>query len=451
MNRFAGVINFFSVQDWALEARLLRWLTMLWLTIGLVVLFSASFPVADAEVGDGARYFKVQILWIFVGLLMSRWITRHPLRLIMQFSGLGLFVCLGLIIATHIPSMGVTVNGATRWLPLGPFLIQPSELLKPFLILQSARLFGQWHRFRVSTRWLWLGVFAICLIAILIQPNLSTTAVCGFTLWLIAWASGRPYKHLFITAGAGALAAVMSISIKAYQRERIISFLDPWAQASDNGYQLVQSLYAIGSGGLWGTGFGMGQQKLGYLPIQYTDFIFSVYAEEFGFVGAVMLLLFLAVFSTVALLVALKAKSSVNRLIAIGCMVLLVGQSLINIGVATGSLPTTGLPFPMMSYGGSSMMSSLIIAGLLIRVAREAHEADIVAMTEQPMRPRRHRPGSRRRRHEQPQQEATAAEHTPAQKKRVRRHTRTGIRPEVTLEPKLSRKPSRKRKRIQSL
>lgn len=427
---------------------------MLWLLIGLVVLFSASFPVADAEVGDGARYFKVQMVWILVGLIMSRWITRHPLRLVMRFSGLGLFVCLGLIAATHIPGLGVTVNGATRWLPLGPFLIQPSELLKPFLILQSARLFGSWQRFRNQSRWLWLGVFTLCLMAILAQPNLSTTAVCGITLWLIAWASGRPYHHLLLTAGGGVLAAVLSVSIKTYQRERIISFLDPWSQASDNGYQLVQSLYAIGSGGLWGTGFGMGQQKLGYLPIQYTDFIFSVYAEEFGFIGAVMLLVFLAVFSTVALLVALKARSSVNRLIAIGCMVLLVGQSLINIGVATGSLPTTGLPFPMMSYGGSSMMSSLVIAGLLIRVAREAHEADIVAMTEQPIRPRKYRPGSRRRRHEQPPQQEAGTTPSPAQKTprrshplRVRRSPKQSPPVPQTTQPKPNRKPRPRRTR----
>ncbi|MEM6253427.1 MAG: FtsW/RodA/SpoVE family cell cycle protein [Cyanobacteria bacterium P01_D01_bin.156] len=445
LNRFAGVINFFSVQDWALEARLLRWLTMLWLFVGLVVLFSASYPVADAEVGDGAHFFKVQILWIIVGLLISRWVTRTSLRLIMQFSGLGLFTCLGLILATHIPGLGVEVNGAIRWLPLGPFLIQPSELLKPFLILQSARLFGRWHRFKPGARWLWLGVFTTCLLAILIQPNLSTTAVCGITLWLIAWASGRPYFHLLMTAGAGTLAAVLSVSIKTYQRERIISFLDPWSQASDLGYQLVQSLYSIGSGGLWGTGFGMGQQKLGYLPIQYTDFIFSVYAEEFGFVGAVMLLLFLAVFSTVALLVALKAKSSVNRLIAIGCMVLLVGQSLINIGVATGSLPTTGLPFPMMSYGGSSMLSSLAVAGLLIRVAREAHEADIVAMTEQPVKPRRYRPGGRRRRHGQ--QPPVSPTPQPPTKRILRRRPPSHIQPDGVSEPKLSSVTSRRRSR----
>ncbi|NEP16466.1 MAG: FtsW/RodA/SpoVE family cell cycle protein [Leptolyngbya sp. SIO4C1] len=380
LSRFTPIINFFSVRDWALEARLLRWLTILWVSVGLVVLFSASYPVADAEVGDGARYFKIQIVWILIGFIASRWITRHPLRQLMRQSGIFLLLCLGLILATHIPGLGVTVNGATRWLPLGPFLIQPSELLKPFLVLQGAQLFGRWQRLDNRTRLLWLGLFAICLVSILAQPNLSTTAVCGITLWLIALAAGLPYRQLMLTAGSGLMAAVISVSLKTYQRDRIISFLNPWADPDNNGYQLIQSLLAIGSGELWGTGYGLSQSKMGYLPIQYTDFIFSVYAEEFGFIGCMMLLLFLAVYSTVALIVAMKARSPVHRLVVIGCMVLLVGQSLVNIGVASGALPTTGLPFPLVSYGGSSMVSSLAMAGILVRVAREAQEADVVTM-----------------------------------------------------------------------
>jgi cell division protein FtsW len=387
----ASLTHIFSVKDWALEARLLRWLTLLWLCIGLVILFSASYPVA-VEAGDGARYFKIQILWVLVGLLLSRWITRHPLQYMIRISGWCLFLCLGLICLTHIPGLGVNVNGATRWLPLGPFLIQPSEFLKPCLVLQAAQLFGQWPRFSVRTRLLWLGVFGLCLLSILAQPNLSTTAVCGITLWLIALASGVPYRALMWTAGGGLFAAVLSVSTKAYQRERIISFLNPWADPADSGYQLIQSLLAIGSGGLWGSGFGLSQQKLFYLPIQYTDFIFSVYAEEFGFIGSIMLLLFLAVYSTVALMVVLKSQSPVHRLIGIGCTVLLVGQSLINIGVASGALPTTGLPFPLVSYGGSSMIASLVTAGLLIRVAREAREADVVTLPKPS--PRRQMPAS---------------------------------------------------------
>jgi cell division protein FtsW len=377
-NAISGITQFFSVRGWALEARLLRWMTLLWLCVGMVVLFSASYPVANDEFGDGARYFKIQLIWVIVGLFMSRWITRHPLHKMMQLSGFLLLICMLMVMATHIPGVGVSVNGATRWLPFGPFLLQPSELMKPFLVLHSAQLFGKWHKLTLQTRLVWLGIFTSGLLLILSQPNLSTTAVCGITLWLVALAAGIPYRQLMLTAGTGLLAAVLSVSIKSYQRDRIISFIDPWADPSENGYQLIQSLLAIGSGGAGGTGYGLSAQKLFFLPIQYTDFIFSVFAEEFGFIGCIMLLLFLAVYSTVALMVALQAKKTVHRLVAIGCMVLLIGQSLVNIAVATGTLPTTGLPFPLFSYGGSSMIASLVTAGILIRVARESRDADVI-------------------------------------------------------------------------
>lgn len=201
------------------------------------------------------------------------------------------------------------------------------------------------------------------------------------TIWLIAWAAGLPYRQLAITAGTGLTAVVLSAAVNSYQRDRLLFFLNPWADAAGNGYQLIQSLLAIGSGGLLGTGYGLSAQKLYFLPIQYTDFIFSVFAEEFGFIGCFMLLLFLAVYSTVALMVAIQAKKTVHRLVAIGCMVLLVGQSLVNIGVATGTMPTTGLPFPLFSYGGSSMIASLITAGVLIRVARESRDAEVIVLS----------------------------------------------------------------------
>jgi cell division protein FtsW len=226
----------------------------------------------------------------------------------------------------------------------------------------------------------WLVVFGLVLLGILAQPNLSTTALCGMTIWLIALAAGLPYKYLGGTAIGGVMLAVLSISIKEYQRKRVMSFMNPWADATGDGYQLVQSLLAVGSGRTWGAGFGLSQQKLFYLPIQDTDFIFAVFAEEFGFVGSMALLGLLAIFATLGLVVALKAKNIVHRLVAIGVTILMVGQSLLHIGVATGSLPTTGLPLPMFSYGGNSMIASLIAAGLLIRVARESSEAEVVPL-----------------------------------------------------------------------
>jgi len=376
------LIPFFdpSLDEWALQARLLRWLTFLWLAIGLVILYSASFAVGEAEFNDGLYYFKRQLFWAIVGLIGFNLAANYPLRYLLGWAD-GLFLLgLGLTVLTLVPGLGTTVNGATRWLNLVFVPIQPSELLKPILVLQGARIFGQWHRLGTARRFVWLGIFAVSLVAILLQPNLSTAALCGLTLWLMALAAGLPYWQLGGTAITGLVMLAVSLATREYQRRRIISFLNPWADPQQDGYQLIQSLLAIGSGGAWGSGYGESQQKLFYLPIQYTDFIFAVFAEEFGFVGGMVLLLLLASYATLGLWTALSAQWSVHRLVAIGVVILLVGQSLLNMGVATGALPTTGLPFPLFSYGGSSLIASLFSAGLLVRVAREASEADVLSL-----------------------------------------------------------------------
>jgi len=378
------LIPFFdsSTQDWALEARLLRWVTFLWLAIGLAVMFSASYAVADARFDDGLHYFKIQLVWIAIGMVGFNILVHSPLRMVLWWASWVVVLLLGLLLLTLIPGLGISTNGATRWLAIGSVGIQPSELMKPFLVLQSARIFGQWNQLSWRVRITWVAIFCLVLIGILLQPNLSTTALCGMMIWLIALAAGLPYFYLFGAAGAGLMAAIVSVSIKTYQRRRLISFLNPWKDPDGDGYQLIQSLLAIGSGGLTGTGFGLSQQKLFYLPIQDTDFIFAVFAEEFGFLGCMLLFLMLATYATIALRVAIKTTHPVHRLVAIGVMVLMVGQALLNIGVATGALPTTGLPFPLISYGGSSMISSLLTAGLLVRVAREGG-ADVLPMKRQ--------------------------------------------------------------------
>ena len=380
-----------SVSSWGLEARLLRWLTLMWMFIGLIILFSASYPVADDRQSDGLYYFKRQILWAIVGLIIFNIIVNLPLRKILGVSHWFLIFFLLLIFMTLIPGLGKKAFDAARWIAIGPIPIQPSELIKPFLVLQSATLFGQWEKLTWGIRLSWLGVFCLVLLGILAQPNLSTTALCGMTIWFIALASGIPYKYLGGTAFGGVLLALLSISIKEYQRKRIMSFMNPWADATGDGYQLVQSLLAVGSGQIWGSGFGLSQQKLFYLPIQDTDFIFAIFSEEFGFVGGILLLLMLAIFATLGLIIALKSKNLISQLVAIGVVFLMVGQSLLHIGVTTGALPTTGLPLPMFSYGGNSMIASLLSSALLIRVAREGSEAEVVPLrkTQRENRPRK--------------------------------------------------------------
>jgi len=367
--------------NWAIEARLLRWLTLIWLFIGLIMLFSASYPVADARHHDGLYYFKRQIIWVFASLILFNILVNLPLKKILGVAHWFLFIFLILIFVTLVPGLGKKAFEAARWIAIGPIPIQPSELIKPFLVLQSARLFGHWEKLTWGVRLGWLGVFCLVLLGILAQPNLSTTALCGMTIWLIALAAGLPYKYLGATALGGTLLALLSITFKEYQRKRVMSFLNPWADATGDGYQLVQSLLAIGSGGTTGAGYGLSQQKLFFLPIQDTDFIFAVFAEEFGFVGSIAFLTLIGIFATLGLVVALKAKNTVHQLVAIGVTIVMVGQSFLHIGVTAGALPTTGLPLPMFSYGGNSMIASLVATALLIRVARESHEAEVVPLS----------------------------------------------------------------------
>lgn len=373
-----------SVSQWSILARLLRWLTFFWLFIGLAIMFSASYPVGafgDSYAGDGLYYFKRQLFWVLLGLIGFNFIVHYPLRHVLRVSQWFVLGLLVLIFVTKLPGMGVTTNGSARWLK-GPIPLQPSELIKPFLVLQSARIFGQWKKIRWNVRLSWLLIFGLVLLSILIQPNLSMTALCGITLWLVALAAGLRFRYLLLAAISGLLLAYLSVREQEYQMLRILSFLDPWKHQAGIGYQLVESLKAVGSGGIWGTGYGLSHQKLFYLPIQYTDFIFAIFAEEFGLIGGLLLLLMLLVYATLALLVAFNAHSPVHRLVAVGAMVLMVGQSLLNMGVATGALPTTGLPFPLISYGGNSMLASLFVAGLLIRVARESTVAEVVSFHE---------------------------------------------------------------------
>ena len=359
--------------DWSLwpaEARLLLTLTAIWSLAGLLVLASASWWVAAREQAEGAYYLKRQLVWMAASWSLMSFTASINLRRWLKLAGPALWIGCLLIAATLV--MGTTVNGASRWLVIGPIQIQPSELVKPFVVLQAANLFAHWKRTGLDQKLLWLSSFGVLVLLILKQPNLSTAALTGLLIWLMAFSAGLPLFQLFGTAIGGALLGTASILINEYQRLRVISFLNPWKDPQGDGYQLIQSLLAIGSGGVFGQGFGLSTQKLQYLPIQSTDFIFAVYAEEFGLVGSLLLLLFLMLIGYLGLRVALRCRNNQARLVAIGCSALLVGQSVMNVAVASGAMPTTGLPLPLVSYGGNSLLSSLMIVGLLIRCSLES-------------------------------------------------------------------------------
>lgn len=369
-----------QVKSWTWEARLLNWLTCVWLIIGLVTLMSASYPEGMVNSNDGLYILKRQMIGVAVGIVGFNLVSRLPLNKTIKIAPLMVLVFLALILATLIPGLGKTTMGASRWIAIGPFSLQPSELIKPFLVLQAAYLFSRWHKLTNKVRLVWLITFALVLAGILKQPNLSTTGLCGMSLWLIALAAELPLSQLLTVAGGGVGIASLSIAFNPYQLDRITSFLNPWQDYHNKGYQLIQSLLAIASGSFSGSGYGLSQQKLSFLPIRSTDFIFAVYAEEFGFIGCVLLLLLIIGYGTLALRVAIKCSQELPRLVAVGAMVFIIGQSLINIGVATGSLPTTGLPLPFFSYGINSIIASLLLAGLLVRVARESNTTRLIKL-----------------------------------------------------------------------
>ncbi len=355
---------------WPTEARLLLALIILWSLAGICILGSASWWMASREMGDGSYFIKKQIIWLTSSCTIAWLAISINLRSWLKISKLGLIICIFLVGATLI--FGSNINGASRWLVFGSIRIQPSELVKPFVILQASNLFAQWERIKTSQKVLDLSLFGILILLILKQPNLSTAALIGILIWMIALSAGVSFKSLLSTSLFGITLGVISITRHHYQLLRVTSFLDPWEDTQGNGYQLIQSLLAIGSGGFWGEGFGLSTQKLLYLPFLNTDFIFSVFAEEFGFSGSFMLIVFFILITFLGLRISLASRNNYSKLIAIGCSTMLIGQSIMHLAVTSGAMPTTGLPLPFISYGGNSLISSFLIGGLLLRCGIES-------------------------------------------------------------------------------
>ncbi len=355
---------------WPYEAKILVVLIGIWSILGICILGSSSWWVASREMGNWAYFLKKQIIWTIPGVGLFYFILNTNIRNLLKFSRIIFFILFFLLLLTNIT--GITVNGSSRWLVLGHLRLQPSELIKPFLILEASNLFAHWNLIKNDKKLISIFSFGLLIFLILKQPNLSTASLTGILFWVMGLCGGVKLSSLCSFASLGFITGCISILNNEYQKLRVTSFINPWKDQQESGFQLVQSLLAIGSGGLFGQGFGLSIQKLQYLPFMYTDFIFAIFAEEFGLLGCTLFLGFLAVFSYITLRIALKCRNNYTKLVSIGCGVLLIGQSIIHIAVATGSMPTTGLPLPFISYGGNSLIASFFIAGMLLRCSLES-------------------------------------------------------------------------------
>lgn len=353
---------------------------LLLLALGIIMVLSASSPAALAESGNSYAYVSRQALSACIGLILMVIISRIDYHKYKQLYKIAYFGSVGLL--ALVPIMGTDAYGAKRWIDLGPLgSFQPSEIAKIGLIIFFAAYLAD-HKDELKTTWkgfikpfLWL--IPPIFILVVFQDHLSASIVIVVVtsiMMIIAGTRIRDFLTLGIGAagaGVGALVLMAQVSGKGnFRFDRLTSFLDPWADQTGDGWQIIQSLYAIGSGGLFGAGLGNSKQKYLYLPFPHNDFIFAVLAEELGFVGCVTVILLFAIFIWRGILIAMKAGDTFGSLIAVGITALIGIQVIINIAVVTNSMPVTGMPLPFFSYGGTALIILLASVGVLLNISR---------------------------------------------------------------------------------
>ena len=343
---------------------------------GLLTLFSATYYKA-VDQGDALLEVKKQLIGVGLGAFLMFLTSRIPYsfwqkpRVVM----LALTGSFALLVLVLIPGIGVYVNGSRRWLNIAGLSFQPSELAKIASVMYLASTLS--FRLKQVER-LWTGILPLLVVPaamfllILQQPNLSTAGSIMIVAILMMLLAGAKWKHLSLMGVAGLAVGFAYAWVEPYRRERLLSFRNPFAQMSDEGYQLSQSLIAIGSGGLFGRGLGQGRQKFSYLPYPESDFIFAIIGEDFGLFGCCVVILLFVAFAVAGMRIALNCQDRYGCLLAAGITAMISVQAFINIGVVVGILPTTGLPLPFFSAGGTSISLLMAAVGILFNISRHA-------------------------------------------------------------------------------
>lgn len=346
------------------------------LAFGAVMVYSASSATTLLQgQGNGSGYLIRFVIYGSIGLIAMRVLARDGIAKVHQITAPLLAASFVLVLAVHIPHVGVSINGARRWIGPPQFQFQPSELMKFALVLYTATLLAK-HPRRVNdlkelAKPLLIVVGAACAL-VFSQPDLGTAMVIAFTVVAMLVAAGMPLQKLGLLAGSMFALVFLYALVKPYARARLTSFIDPWAHASGSGFQAVQGQIAIGSGGLFGVGPGQSVQKIFYLPEAPTDFILAVIAEELGMVGVFALLSLYGLIAFAGLRAAKGACSLYSALIAVGVTALILSQAILNTFAVLGLAPLTGVPLPFVSYGSSSLIVMLASMGLLLNVASGA-------------------------------------------------------------------------------
>ena len=355
------------------EYSILLTATLCLLAAGAVMVYSASSAESLLQgPGDPSFYLKRYLMFGLVGLAVLHFLARRGMELARRFTGVLLGGSFVLCLAVMVPGVGVTVNGATRWLGAGPLQFQPSELLKVSLVLYAAHLLASRPRTVKSvkglSRPLLLVVGAACALLIK-QPDMGTAMVICFATGALLIAAGTPIRKLALIGGGLAAAALVLAIVEPYRRERLTSFLDPFSDAGDSGFQAVQALTAIGSGGFFGVGLGESVQKIFYLPEAHTDMILAIIGEEVGLLGILGVVFLYAMIGYAGLRTAKLARDRYAKLLAAGITSLILCQATLNFFAVLGMMPLTGVPLPFISYGSTNLIVLLAAMGILLNVA----------------------------------------------------------------------------------
>lgn len=352
---------------------------------GAVMVYSASSASSVvAGRGDGSALLIRYLVFAALGFVGMNIAIRFPLKKLLALTGPLLAIAFVLLVAVKIPGIGVSINGARRWIGFGELQFQPSELAKLALVLYTARFLADRPAgFKRSGELLPLAlVVGGAIVLVVTQPDLGTALVAAFTCSAMLVAAGIKLRWLAGYAGVAAVLVLLYSLSAPYRRARLTSFLDPWNHASDIGFQAVQGQIAIGSGGIFGRGLGQSVQKIFYLPEAHTDFILSIIGEELGVIGLCGLLLLYALVAWAGLRIARAASGRYAQLLAAGVTSLILCQALLNLFAVLGIAPLTGVPLPFLSYGSTSLVTLLFGVGLLLNIARGGSAKARAAATE---------------------------------------------------------------------
>jgi cell division protein FtsW len=354
-----------------LEARLLTLVTLGLVAFGLVMVYSATSAPAALGGGDPGYYLKKQGVYALAGLILLVAASRVPFRALRALAPGLVLTSIGLLLAVLV--LGEAVNGARRWLTFGPAVFQPSELAKLALAVWAAAYLARKpapQTLGELARPIGLLALVFCGL-VLAEPDLGTAITIVLMLGGVLLVSGTPVRLLGTAGALVAVVALAAIWLEPYRRARLFSFLDPWNDPQNAGFQSVQALISLGSGGPLGTGLGQSVGKVFYLPEAHTDMIFAIVGEELGLVGTTLVIAGFAVFAYTGMRIALRCKDPFGKRLAVALTTLVSAQAFINLAAVMGVAPLTGIPLPFVSYGGSSLVVLLVSVGVLLNIATD--------------------------------------------------------------------------------